>query len=211
MKPKNLVLTLPEYDRIFKIIYSVLDGRANTPHACMFFAAAGALLLNKHHKIDATAVAGAFLLYTGTRNDEIMVIGGKNGNEIVSNENEFHCWVQTKHHIIDFISPIFKESVLNYGNDRPIPRNMFQRLLTTESASIDTMSKAGDFFAIPNLEMTSQLADNVLARPASVDLLLTCDKWYKKYPNKLPEMALQDEVGEVHKLKLLGPQITGAW
>lgn len=36
--PPRLLLTLPEYDRIYKVIYSALEGRANTPRACMFFA-----------------------------------------------------------------------------------------------------------------------------------------------------------------------------
>ena len=40
----KLQLTLPEYGRIYEVIYSVLEGRANTPFACMFFAAAGALI-----------------------------------------------------------------------------------------------------------------------------------------------------------------------
>ena len=209
MKPKSLLLTIPEYDRIFKVIYSVLDGRANTPHSCMFFSAAGSLILNKYHKIPAKPVAGAFLLQTGQ--DEAIVIGGNNGNEIVSSENEFHCWIQTEHHIIDFMSPIFKESIKNNPVKTPIPRKMFQRLLSDESPSIDEMSKAGDFYAIANIDMTENLVDRVTSKPSAVDLLHACDTWYKKYPKKVADISLLNDLGQLHKLELKGPAIVGAW
>jgi Protein of unknown function (DUF2026) len=209
MKPNSLLLTLPEYDRIFKVIYSVLDGRANTPHACMFFSAAGALLLNKHHKIPAKLVAGAFLLQTGQ--DAAIFIGGKNGNEIVSSETEFHCWIQTDHHIIDFMSPIFKESFKDSSMKTPIARKMFQRLLQDESPSINEMSRSGDFYAIPNIDVTENLVDKITRKLTIMDLLDVCDTWYEKYPKKVPDMVLLDDLGQVHKLELKGPAIVGAW
>jgi hypothetical protein len=211
MKPNKLALALPEYDRIFKVIYSILDGRKNAPHSCMFFAAAASLLLNQRHKIRARFVAGAFLLYTGTQQDEVILIGGKNGNEIISNENEFHCWVQTELHIIDFMSPIFREALIKYGTDSPIPRKMFQRLLSDEAPSIDSMQKTGDFFVIPNLELTEMLLDRVTNTSSAVDLLHACYKWYRKHPQKLPDMALCDDLGQIQQLKLTGPAIVGAW
>jgi Protein of unknown function (DUF2026) len=209
MKPNSLLLTLPEYGRIFKVIYSVLDGRANTPHACMFFSVAGSLLLNKHHKIPAKPVSGAFLLQIGQ--DSAIFIGGQKGNEIVSSETEFHCWIQTEHHIIDFMSPIFKESFKDSSMKTPIARKMFQRLLEDESPSINEMSRAGDFYTIPNIDMTENLVDKITSRPTAMDLLNVCDIWYEKYPKKVSDVALQDDLGQVHKLELKGPAIVGAW
>ena len=209
MKPKSLLLTLPEYDRIFKVIYSVLDGRADTQHACMFFSVAGSLILKKHHKIPAKPITGAFLLRTSQ--DETICIGGMNGNTIYSNETEFHCWIQTEHHIIDFISPILKDSFENYYIKPHIPRKMFQRLLSDEAPSPNEMRKAGDFYAMDNIDTTETLVDRVLRNPKAVDLLHACDTWYKKYPKKITDIYLTDRLGQFQKLKLKGPAIVGAW
>lgn len=91
----KLQLTLPEYRRIYEVIHSVLEGRANTPFACMFFAAAGALMLNKHYRISARAVAGAFLLCTDpappvisiAKNDDGMVTSDREGPYVGSERN----------------------------------------------------------------------------------------------------------------------------
>src|SRR4051812_45150367 len=54
------VLPFADYCRIFRVIYSVLEGSgAKTPRACKFFAVAGALILRNHYKLDALVMAGA--------------------------------------------------------------------------------------------------------------------------------------------------------
>lgn len=88
---------------------------------------------------------------------------------------------------------------------------MFQRLLSDESPSIDEMDKPGSFYAIPNIGMTKTLVDKITSKPSTVDLLNVCDDWYKKYPTKVPDCSLLDDLGQVHKLKLRGPAIVGAW
>ncbi|MBQ4762012.1 DUF2026 domain-containing protein [Pectobacterium versatile] len=45
MSPRSNPLSSQEYERIYQIIYSVLEGRANTPHVCMFFAIVGFFIL----------------------------------------------------------------------------------------------------------------------------------------------------------------------
>lgn len=99
-------LTAKEYERIYQVIHAVLEERANTAHACMFFAIAGSFILNKHHGIAARPVAGAFLLCVNSTHS-IVSIGKNEGNTISSDQKNFHMWVQTQHHVIDFMSPIF--------------------------------------------------------------------------------------------------------
>lgn len=206
----KLQLTLPEYGRIYEVIYSVLEGRANTPFACMFFAAAGALILNKHYKIPARAVAGAFLLCTDPT-PSILSIAKNEGGMVSSDQDGFHMWVQTETHVIDFMAPIFNESVKAKGYSWTVPRRMFQRLLSEEAESIDHMHVPGDFYTMPDLELTGELIDSLFDRPTSVDLLNAIDRWFKKYPRKLDDLSLLDNLGEVHKMTLSAPRISGSW
>lgn len=206
----KLLLTLPEYRRIYEVIYSVLEGRANTPFACMFFAAAGALILNKHYRIPARAVAGAFLLCTDPAPSVISIAKNDDG-VVTSDRNGFHMWVQTKTHVIDFMSPIFNEAVKGKGYPGTVPRRMFQRPLSAEVESIEQLRTPGDYFTIPDIELTSELIDSLYDRPANVDLLNAVERWFKKYPKKLDELSLVNDLGEIYKLTLRAPAISGAW
>ena len=51
--PKKLVIPLGDYERIFRVIFSVIDNHARTAHACLFFSIVGSLILKKAYKIDA--------------------------------------------------------------------------------------------------------------------------------------------------------------
>jgi hypothetical protein len=209
-KIKKLLLTLPEYDRIYQIIYSVLEGRVNTPHACMYFAITGSLILNKHYNIPARPVAGAFLLCTGTA-PTVISIGKSADGVITSDRDGFHLWIQTQSHVIDFMAPIFNESARSKGHEITVPRKMFQRLISDETSSIDSLSKVGNYFTLPNLELTEELVGSFTNRLSRMDLLAACDRWFKKHPKKIDDLSLLDDLGNVHRLTLSAPAITGAW
>ena len=206
----KLQLTLPEYNRIYEIIYSVLEGRANAPFACMFFAAAGALILNKHYKIPARTVAGAFLLCADPAPSVISIAKNEDGM-VTSGRDGFHMWVQTETHVIDFMAPVFNEAIKGKGYPGTVPRKMFQRPLSLEAVSIDELHAPGDYFTMPNIDLTDELVDSLFDRPAKVDLLNAVDRWFKKYPKKLDDLSLLNDLGEVHRLILSAPRISGAW
>lgn len=200
-------LTAQEYERIYQVIHAVLEDRANTPHACMFFAIAGSFILNKHHGIAARPVAGAFLLCVDST-PSVLSIGKSEGNLISSDQNNFHMWVQTQNHVIDFMSPIFLESVQARLD---VPRRMFQRRQDSESPSIDDLSSHGDFFTLPDPDLSEHFVDAFMDRPSHVDLLLAVDAWYKPHPTPLESMALLDNYGKVEQLKVVAPKVDGGW
>ena len=200
-------LTAQEYERIYQVIHAVLEDRANTPHACMFFAIAGSFILNKHHGIAARPVAGALLLCVNST-PSVLSIGKNEGNTISSDQKSFHMWVQTQNHVIDFMSPIFLESVQARLD---VPRQMFQRRQDSESPSIDDLSSPGDFFTLPDPDLSEHFVDAFMDRPNHVDLLLAIDAWYKPHPTPLAPMALLDNYGKVEPLRIVAPRIDGAW
>lgn len=203
-------LTLPEYGRIYEIIYSVLEGRANTPYACMFFATAGAVILQEHYKIAARPVAGAFFLCIDPEPFGISFAKNKDGL-ISSDLDGFHMWVQTQTQVIDFMAPVFNESVAGKGYHKAVPRKMFQRPLSMEAESIEQVRTPGDYFTLPDIELTNERVQTFMARPSHMDLLNAANRWFKKYPRKLDDLSLLNDLGEVQKLTLRAPPISGAW
>jgi len=207
---QKLQLTLPEYRRIFDVIYSVLDGRANTPYACMFFAITGALILQEHYKVIARPVAGAFLLCVDPT-PSVISIAKAEGGLITSDLKGFHMWVQTQTHVIDFMAPIFDESIKGRGYSSSVPRRMFQRPLSVEVASIEHLRVPGDYYTIPNIELTKERVQTFMDRPSHMDLLSAANRWFKKYPKKMDDLSLLNDLGDIHKLTLRAPTISGSW
>lgn len=205
-RPKN-PLSAHEYLRVYQVIHAVLENRANTPHACMFFAIAGSFILNKYHHIAARPVAGAFLLCVDAA-PSVINIGKDEGNKVGWDKDNFHMWIQTEHHVIDFIAPILHESIQGKMH---VPRRMFQRLRSSESASINSLGKIGDFYTLPDPELSDYFVDEFMQRPNHVDLLLAIDAWYKPYPQPLKGMALLDNFGKIEPLEIVAPPVDGAW
>lgn len=209
-KTNRLILTLPEYNRIYQTIYSVLDGRANTRYACAFFAAAGAMILNKYYKVSARAVAGAFLVCVDS-SPFVLTYGRVSDGLLVSGDDAFHFWVQTESHLIDFMSPIYMESAGGHPQGRAVERKMFQKAISQEASDPSSVVCPGDYFSLPNLDLTDELVDGLLSRPTSTDLLLAVDHWFEKYPRRMDDLSLKDDLGRVSKLRLQAPLVSGAW
>ena len=90
MPTAKLPITLPEYERVFRVIYSVIDDHANTPHACMFFSFVGAFILEKKLKIKATPVAGASVLYVDAISNNAITFGEFSDGTLTSHREAFH-------------------------------------------------------------------------------------------------------------------------
>lgn len=139
-KRPKLALTLLDYQRMHRVIASVLNSvEAHTPRACLFFAVAGAFLIETVHKRPARPVAGAafymvnditgFTLAFG-RVDEAHGMGS-----VSSDDAAFHCWIESDGMAIDLMAPIFQESALSSGRIETIARRMFQRPAAAMSPS----------------------------------------------------------------------------
>lgn len=61
-------------------MYSVLDGRADTHHACIFFAVTGAMILRQHYKLSALPVAGAAAYFVDCNSSLVATFGNPGRN-----------------------------------------------------------------------------------------------------------------------------------
>ncbi len=69
----------------------------------------------------------------------------------------------------------------------------------------------GDFYTLPDQDLSEYFVNAFMDRPNHVDLLLAIDAWYKPHPTPLAQMALLDNYGKVEHLKVVAPKVQGAW
>lgn len=212
MPPPKLILPFSDYCRIFRIIYSVLDGRAHIHQACIFFAVTGAALLRRHYKFSALPVAGAAAYMIDADTSLVATFGKIEDGMLVATSDAFHCWVECGGYAIDFMAPVFRENIQATGIQHTIPRKMFQRPLVEMASSSAELTHEGAFSLFPDRERTQAMIENFDAKPSSSDLANVCAHWYRRPPKRMPQtLDMADDLGEVIRLDLHGPEISGVW
>lgn len=208
------LITMADYERIHSVTRAVLDGLGAHPAgACVFFSLAGALLLARHHKLDATPVAGAALYGVGGKQAlNVFTFAQIVGDELQSDADAFHCWVDCEGWVIDFMTPVFPEHARQQGIHWPIPRKMFQRPRESMAASWRDLVSDGDYFLSPSAELTATLLDKHLKKASVRDLLDICDHWYRRTPKRMQTtQAMASSDGSVTTLRAKSAELTGAW
>ncbi|MCP5003768.1 MAG: DUF2026 domain-containing protein [Planctomycetes bacterium] len=213
-KEKNkLPITLPDYYRAFQVIHGILLNEDSTPHkACLFFANAGAEILNRQFKLPAVPIAGAAFYCLHDESDSILSFADLTQDYVSSNNQAFHAWVQCGEWIIDFMGPLFPEALKDTGLTVSIPRKMFQKNASSMADSLEGLSKSGGYLLCPNIELTKQLQNGLTEKPANADLVDIASRWFTKTPKKiLKEIPISDDKGNLTKAKLSSITIQGAW
>lgn len=215
MKSPNIrpLIPLADYQRIFRVIHSVLDSvDANIPAASFFFSVTAAQILKKFYKKNAYPVAGAAFYLISEDGSGALSFGTLDGDKIDSNSDAFHCWVQCDGYVLDLMAPVFQELLVDAGHPMPVQRQMFQKDLTRMSASPTVLSAPGDFYLAPNLALTRDLLQQFMNKPALNNLSQVCMEWYQKPPKELGSgMVMQAAEGDGTAIKLSRLQVTGAW
>jgi hypothetical protein len=201
-----------DYRRIFQVIYSVLESeKANTANACVFFAIAGAAILNQHYKIRALPLAGAALYVVDGSTQTILAFASRDPSEELSSMSGFHCWIQCNGFAIDFMAPMFPESMPD-STQVAVPRRIFKKPLSSMSQSHEELIRAGDFILSPNPDLTQSILNNFVQKPAQSDLVNICLQWYKRPPFKIAtSIKIGDQHGKLKTVPLLQLPISGSW
>jgi hypothetical protein len=215
MKSSNIrpLIPLADYQRIFRVIHSVLDSvDANIPAASFFFSVTAAQILKKFYKKNAFPVAGAAFFLISKDGSGALSFGTLDGDKVDSNSDAFHCWVQCDGYALDFMAPVFEELLEDAGHPMAVPRQMFQKDLARMSASPTELSALGDFRLEPNLALTRELLQQFMNKPALSNLSQVCMDWYQKPPKELGTgLVMQAAEGDGTKMTLSRLQVTGAW
>ena len=212
MPQPRLVIPLADYQRIFRVIFTVLDERAHTHAACIFFAMVGAEILRQHYNVKAIPVSGAAAFAVSEDDSLIATFGKIENRELISAGDAFHCWVECNGYAIDFMAPLFHESLRASGHQCSIRRRMFQRPIDQMDPMLTHFTHEGAFHLVPDLEQSKAMLANFNARPASTDLANICVSRYKRPPKRINEtFDIQDDLDKITKLKLNGPELSGVW
>ncbi|MDB5743464.1 MAG: hypothetical protein JWR68_1779 [Polaromonas sp.] len=205
------LLPLPDYQRIYQVIYSVLQASeiAITHRACIFFAAAGMMILRKHYRFPATISAGCLALLVNEKNTNIMVYGREEDGTFVNDKKAFHAWVECDGWLIDFMAPIMGNALREDGSDWDVPRYMLQKRLEHRMATIGDIKHVGEFFIEHDYALTESLIDGQGVQ--FVDLMNVCLAWFCRPPKPLKAMAMGDSHGAPKNLEMRAPSIDGVW
>ncbi len=204
------LIPLPVYQRIYQVIYSVLEASevARTHRACIFFTIAGTLILRQHYKLHATISAGFMGMMVDDKSASVAMYG-RIGNGPESDRRAFHAWVECQGWLVDFMAPIMGMAITEDGHPLNVPRRMLQKPLAEQKASINDLERVGDFY----LEHDSALAESLIDSQSagSIDLVNVCLTWYRRPPSALKELALGGNQGTPKKLVICAPSIEGVW
>lgn len=216
-KAPKLTLTLSEYQRMHRVIASVLNSvEANTPQACLFFAVAGAFLIETTHKRPARPVVGAAFYRINDATGFTMAYGrleAENDMGVVSSdEGAFHCWIECDGMVIDLMAPLFHESVRSAGRTESVARKMFQRPTVAMSQSPYELEKEGDFFLQPDPTLGVRLLNGFMSKPANGDLVKVCEYWYRPLPKAMQStIQMGSDDGSTRDIRLNPVNLVGAW
>jgi hypothetical protein len=207
------LIPLPDYQRIFRVVKTVLDGIDSDPsHSCIFFSVAGAAILRKFYKTECSPVAGAAFYVIDGENRDVLTFAKIDDGNPVSSEDAFHCWVQTKDYIIDFMAPLFVESMQAVGFTSTCSRKMFQKHKHTMALAHTELRKSGDFYMKPDIDLTNEILKRFFSRRDTTDLVEVCLQRYKKPPKEmLSRLTMGVSDSQDINMKLTGLTVNGAW
>ncbi|WP_050479133.1 DUF2026 family protein [Herbaspirillum rhizosphaerae] len=208
---KKHLLPFVDYQRIFQVVYSVLQASeiAITHRACVFFTAAGTLILRDHYHLPATISAGCMALMVHEEKTNVLVYGRKEDGNFVFDRDAFHAWVECDGWLIDFMAPIMGIALREDGVDWNIPRKMLQKPLLEGRGSLKEVQRQGDFY----VEHDAMLANSLLDDQSSHanDLLKICLAWYRRPPKTLGSIGMGNSHGPTKILSARAPSIDGIW
>ena len=210
MKQRPL-LPLADYQRIYQVIYSVLEatGIARTHRACIVFASAGMMILREHYKLEASLSVGSMALMVGEKAANVAVYGREIDGEWVYDANGFHAWVECDGWLIDFMAPIMARALKEDGAPFDVPRKMLQKPLAERKDHPRAIQHEGEFFAFSDAALAEQLLDTQTVQ--FEDILNVCLAWFRKPPRPLPPLSLGATGLDPKPLVLHAPAIIGSW
>lgn len=208
-------IPLQDYQRIFRVLKSVLDcAGTGAVHSSTFFSVAGAQVLEKHYKKKCQPVAGAAVYKVDDAAQTAISLSGgpAQGGRGAGAEEGFHCWIVCDGWIIDFMAPLFVEQVRPANGAGRFSRKMFQKPIDAMSDSPLLMKKPGDFYMLPDVDLTRDVLERFFSDDGLKDMVQICMHWYRKPPRGIPrQLSVQTQAGTTIELTLAGPALDGVW
>jgi hypothetical protein len=211
-----MLITLPDYRRIYSTIHSLLVADAVNSHdASLLFSVYGAQILKRHYGIAAQPVVGSAAYHLGLQ-AKILAFGEYQSGLLQSNDSQHHCWIEADGWMIDFMAPLFPVLVKRAGKEAKIEPWMMQKPLEKAQKTLATVQHQGDFFLLENDSLASQKMSQMVTEKAHIQRGKLALDWFVKTPKKMPSpLNVQFEgVQDVGKKKLIAYKsflVSGSW
>lgn len=204
-----MLIKLKDYERVHRIISSLARHEGNDPaYSCMWFSVFGAHILQEHYRVEPRVRCGLAAFYVGGEN-EVLCFGEATESGVTGAQQNFHCWIEAKGWVIDFMAPAFPALL---GPNTHLEPRMFQKRHSDMVSNINDMKSPGDFFLAPVDYLTEERLKHFWEFPIYGDIAKICAQWFTKNPKKIrPQIGMMDNNGEVVALKLSGPSVRGRW
>lgn len=206
-------IAFADYCRICNVIFSVIEDHTDTHHACICFAMIGAHLLREHYKLNADAVSGAAAYALGQQY-KVLTFGRIENGRLVAAPDAFHCWVECKGYVLDFLAPLFPDNLAEDRDNVELPtRRVWMKPLAEMSPALPQRnSAAGTFQLVPSFACKESMIRNFFKTPMSGDLREICTQWYRRPPKTMQaELTIRDDRFNITQLKLKALAIRGFW
>jgi hypothetical protein len=212
--PQKLPISLQDYERIYQVIWSLLNAVGARPEAaCVFFSIVGAAILQVSHKLAARPVAGAAVYAFDANGEHLVTYGAVVDGYFAAESDAFHAWVECEGYAIDFMAPVFTDAKKSQGQPGAYPRKMFQRRI--DSAVQDGLPAAsafGSFAVFPDEARTQEIKDAFSALEMNSDLGALAMAWYQPSPHPIRQVfEFRDNETGVLKARLKAPALVGSW
>lgn len=217
-RPLKLVITLPEYERIFRTVHPIVNlDKHDEAHSSLFFNILGAAILVEHFGLEASPVCGSACFNLGGQPNELLIFDEDVGSDHPSYDLAFHCWTEVNGMIIDFSAPLFHDVITAAKPGLSIERKMFQKPVNYTSTSMgDTtlaeVASPGSFVCNQNPEITKMYVEHFVTLPSNRALLDLCLNWFRRPPKRMDERRMVGtDDGRTAQLSLSPIRVIGAW
>jgi hypothetical protein len=209
----ELLISLDDYTRIFRTIYStLLNENAKIHHSCIYFSLIGAAILDGHYKLKPKVYMGVAAYMVDDKSKSVLTFAEKDGDRLVCSEKGFHSWIMANDVVIDFTSPLFPTMINTPDGSSLCEPKMFQRNIETMAKSPHELAANGDFFMSPDAKLTNDLVDAFIGVPLNMDLLNICSSWYRRMPSEMSQMiGITDGRGGLKSIHLQKFEVSGTW
>ena len=208
---KKFAITLSEFNRVYQVAHGTIANEATVERSCVFFSIVGSYVLNNCLGVAARPVAGGFLMRPVIESNCIVFAKEEDGRWSWG-DDAFHMWVETEDHIIDYMSPIYREAFAKAEFSADIPRKIFQVRKDAESLSPNELEHIGAFFTFPDSALSAELIDLFVSRPINTDLLNVAATWFGHAKKRLrPSMQMMSSDGKLQTLTVPGTFARSAW
>lgn len=207
------MLTLRDYERIFRVIHGLLLGEDGDPSsACGYFGIIGAELLRRRHRMRAVPVFGAAAYRLPADGRDIIAFGEPTADGVTSHDQAFHCWVEVGDTLIDFQAPLFGEQVQRQRPGIPFPAKMLRRSKSAGGSFAEVAALSATHALVPNGELTREHIEDFYKLRANEDLVKIASDWYRPSPKQISgALAIGNQRGEVRPVPLSPVRVTSAW